>query len=203
MNGGGGGGGGGDGDVAADDHFYDDADDDDFDDDFDDEDERATPFDRSRLGAEADHDKDDANDAVEAGLAPARRTVIKSEGGFVGGGGAALFSASASERRLIEDAFKHGVVDGGGAGMDAAAGGVGGFHGGDGFGPMEMDCGAAAEGGVGGGTKMYTPAQKKAIVEYAVQYGERAAAKKFGVHRKNIYRCARLERTGSRGSHKG
>ena len=51
---------------------------------------------------------------------------------------------------------------------------------------VDFDC--LPEGGSGGGTKMYTPAQKKAIVEYAVQYGERAAAKKFGVHRKNIYR---------------
>ena len=76
-----------------------------------------------------------------------------------------------------EDSFDDSMA---GAGID----GSGVFLPGDGFGAMELD--GVGEGGTG--TKMYTPAQKKAIVEYAVQYGERAAAKKFGVHRKNIYR---------------
>ena len=82
-----------------------------------------------------------------------------------------------SHARMSEDSFEDSLT-----GNAIDAGGV--FLSADGFGAMDLD--GIPEGGTG--TKMYTPAQKKAIVEYAVQYGERAAAKKFGVHRKNIYR---------------
>ena len=88
-------------------------------------------------------------------------------------------------RAMNEDSYDDSVVGLAALGVEnggPAAGGV--FLGGDAFNGMDLD--AVAESGTG--TKMYTPAQKKAIVEYAVQYGERAAAKKFGVHRKNIYR---------------
>ena len=77
-----------------------------------------------------------------------------------------------------DDAFDDSV------GLAPGVDGNGVFVSGDAFAGVDMDL--VVEGGTG--TKMYTPAQKKAIVEYAVQYGERAAAKKFGVHRKNIYR---------------
>ena len=89
-------------------------------------------------------------------------------------------SLSRSKLNRLDDA----AFDDGGVGLSMESGGV--FLGGDALGAMDLEC--LAEAGSGGGTKMYTPAQKKAIVEYAVQYGERAAAKKFGVHRKNIYR---------------